>query len=170
MGRLWRDASGDVWRGAGSGAAAKSSPATKIVRKFGAVMKRRHQRIGFVLFALCSLSIAAALALKAFNRNLIFYFTPSQVAAKEAPVSGEFRLGGLVVVGSLTRDADGLTTRFSITDTVLSMPVVYRGILPDLFKEGRGCVAQGKIGRDGTFDADQVLAKHDENYMPPGTK
>jgi cytochrome c-type biogenesis protein CcmE len=133
-------------------------------------MKRRHQRIGFVLFALCSLSIAAALALKAFNRNLVFYFTPSQVAAKEAPVSGEFRLGGLVVVGSLTRDADGLTTRFSITDTVLSMPVVYRGILPDLFKEGRGCVAQGKIGRDGTFDADQVLAKHDENYMPPGTK
>jgi cytochrome c-type biogenesis protein CcmE len=133
-------------------------------------MKRRHQRIGFVLFALCSLSIAAALALKAFNRNLVFYFTPSQVAAKEAPVSREFRLGGLVVVGSLTRDADGLTTRFSITDTVLSMPVVYRGILPDLFKEGRGCVAQGKIGRDGTFDADQVLAKHDENYMPPGTK
>ena len=133
-------------------------------------MKRRHQRIGFVLFALCSLSIAAALALKAFNRNLIFYFTPSQVAAKEAPVSREFRLGGLVVVGSLTRDADGLTTRFSITDTVLSIPVVYRGILPDLFKEGRGCVAQGKIGRDGTFDADQVLAKHDENYMPPGTK
>jgi len=133
-------------------------------------MKRRHQRIGFVLFALCSLSIAAALALKAFNRNLVFYFTPSQVAAKEAPVSGEFRLGGLVVVGSLTRDADGLTTRFSITDTVLSIPVVYRGILPDLFKEGRGCVAQGKIGRDGTFDADQVLAKHDENYMPPGTK
>jgi cytochrome c-type biogenesis protein CcmE len=131
-------------------------------------MKRRHQRIAFVLFALCSLSIAAALALKAFNRNLVFYFTPSQVAAKEAPVSRDFRLGGLVVVGSLTRDADGLTTRFSITDTVLSMPVVYRGILPDLFKEGRGCVAQGKIGTDGTFDADQVLAKHDENYMPPG--
>ena len=133
-------------------------------------MKRRHQRIGFVLFALCSLSIAAALALKAFNRNMVFYFTPSQVAAKEAPISREFRLGGLVVVGSLARDADGLTTRFSITDTVLSMPVVYRGILPDLFKEGRGCVAQGKMGRDGTFHAEQVLAKHDENYMPPGMK
>jgi cytochrome c-type biogenesis protein CcmE len=159
-----------VWRGAGSGAATKRSPAAKIVREFGAVMKRRHQRIAFVLFALCSLSIATALALKAFNRNLVFYFTPSQVAAREAPISREFRLGGLVVVGSLTRDADGLTTRFSITDTVLSIPVVYRGILPDLFKEGRGCVAQGKMGRDGTFHAEQVLAKHDENYMPPGTK
>jgi len=132
-------------------------------------MKRRHRRIAFVLFALCSLSIAAALVLKAFNRNLVFYFTPSQVAAKEAPLDRDFRLGGLVVVGSLTRDADGLTTRFTVTDTVLSIPVVYRGILPDLFKEGRGCVAQGKIGTDGTFYAEQVLAKHDENYMPPGT-
>ena len=133
-------------------------------------MKRRHQRIAFVLFALCCLSIAAALALKAFNRNLVFYFTPSQVAAKDAPIDRDFRLGGLVVQGSLHRDADGLTTRFSVTDTVLRMPVVYRGILPDLFKEGRGCVAQGKIGTDGTFYAEQVLAKHDENYMPPGTK
>jgi cytochrome c-type biogenesis protein CcmE len=133
-------------------------------------MKRRHQRIVFVAFAVCSLSIAAALVLKAFNRNLVFYFTPSQVAAKEAPVSREFRLGGLVVQGSLRRDADGLTTRFTVTDTVLSIPVIYRGILPDLFKEGRGCVAQGKIGADGTFYAEQVLAKHDENYMPPGTK
>ena len=133
-------------------------------------MKRRHQRIAFVLFALCNLSIAAALVLKAFNRNLVFYFTPSQVAAKEAPLNRDFRLGGLVVVGSLTRDVDGLTTRFTVTDTVLSIPVIYRGILPDLFKEGRGCVAQGKIRDDGTFFADQVLAKHDENYMPPGTK
>jgi cytochrome c-type biogenesis protein CcmE len=133
-------------------------------------MKRRHQRIVFVVFAVCSLSIAAALVLKSFNRNLVFYFTPSQVAAKEAPVSREFRLGGLVVQGSLRRDADGLTTRFTVTDTVLSIPVIYRGILPDLFKEGRGCVAQGKIGADGTFYAEQVLAKHDENYMPPGTK
>lgn len=133
-------------------------------------MKRRHQRIAFVFFALCCLSIAAALVLNAFNRNLVFYFTPSQVAAKEAPTGRDFRLGGLVVQGSLHRDADGLTTRFTVTDTVLSIPVVYRGILPDLFKEGRGCVAQGKIGTDGTFHADQVLAKHDENYMPPGTE
>jgi len=132
-------------------------------------MKRRHRRIAFVLFALASLSIAAALVLNAFNRNLVFYFTPTQVATKEAPVARDFRLGGLVVEGSLRRDADGLTSRFTVSDTVLSIPVVYRGILPDLFKEGRGCVAQGKIGADGTFYADQVLAKHDENYMPPGT-
>ena len=133
-------------------------------------MKRRHRRVAFVLFAVCSLSIAAALVLKAFNRNLVFYFTPTQVAAKEAPLNRDFRLGGLVVQGSLYREADGLTTRFTVTDTALSIPVVFRGILPDLFKEGRGCVAQGKIGADGAFYADQVLAKHDENYMPPGTK
>jgi cytochrome c-type biogenesis protein CcmE len=132
-------------------------------------MKRRHRRIAFVLFALASLSVAAALVLTSFNKNLVFYFTPTQVAAKEAPVSRDFRLGGLVVGGSLHRDADGLTTRFTVSDTALSIPVVYRGILPDLFKEGRGCVAQGKLGIDGTFYADQVLAKHDENYMPPGT-
>ena len=107
--------------------------------------------------------------MKAFNRNLVFYFTPSQVIAKEAPVNREFRLGGLVVEGSLHRDADGLTTRFTVTDTVIRIPVVYRGILPDLFKEGRGCVSQGKLGADGAFYAEQVLAKHDENYMPPGT-
>jgi len=132
-------------------------------------MKRRHRRIAFVVFALCSLSIATALILNAFNKNLVFYFTPSQVAAKEAPVSRDFRLGGMVVAGSVRRDADGLTTRFVVTDNALAIPVVYRGILPDLFKEGRGCVAQGKIGADGTFYAEQVLAKHDENYMPPGT-
>jgi len=132
-------------------------------------MKRRHRRIAFVVFALCSLSIAAALILNAFNKNLVFYFTPSQVVSKEAPVSRDFRLGGMVVEGSLHRDADGLTTRFVVTDNALDIPVVYRGILPDLFKEGRGAVAQGKIGADGTFYADQVLAKHDENYMPPGT-
>jgi cytochrome c-type biogenesis protein CcmE len=131
-------------------------------------MKRRHRRIAFVVFALCSLSIATALILNAFNKNLVFYFTPSQVAAKEAPVSRDFRLGGMVVEGSLQRDTDGLTTRFVVTDNALDIPVVYRGILPDLFKEGRGAVAQGKIGADGTFYADQVLAKHDENYMPPG--
>ena len=133
-------------------------------------MKRRHRRIAFVLFALYNLSIAAVLVLKAFNRNLVFYFTPSQIAAKEAPLHRDFRLGGLVVQGSLHRDADGLTTRFIVTDTALSIPVVFHGILPDLFKEGRGCVAQGKIGADGTFYAEQVLAKHDENYMPPGTR
>jgi cytochrome c-type biogenesis protein CcmE len=126
--------------------------------------------MAFVLLSLCSISIAAVLVLNAFQRNLVFYFTPSQVAAAEAPARRNFRIGGLVVLGSLHRDEDGLTTRFSLTDTVRSMDVVYRGILPDLFKEGRGCVAQGKLGADGIFHADQVLAKHDENYMPPGVK
>jgi cytochrome c-type biogenesis protein CcmE len=126
--------------------------------------------MAFVLLSLCSISIAAVLVLNAFQRNLVFYFTPSQVAAAEAPARRDFRIGGLVVQGSLHRDEDGLTTRFSLTDTVRSMDVVYRGILPDLFKEGRGCVAQGKLGADGIFHADQVLAKHDENYMPPGVK
>ena len=105
--------------------------------------------------------------LSAFQQNLVFFFSPSQVAAKEAPTGRTFRVGGLVESGSLKRDSDGLTARFTITDTAKSIPVVYKGILPDLFKEGRGCVAQGKVGADGVFYADQVLAKHDENYMPP---
>jgi len=125
------------------------------------VMKRRHKRIAFIVLALCGLCIAAALVLSAF------LFSPTQVAAKEAPVGRTFRVGGLVEKGSLNRDNDGLTTRFVVTDTAKSIPVVYKGILPDLFKEGRGCVAQGHIGTDGVFYADQVLAKHDENYMPP---
>ncbi len=89
------------------------------------------------------------------------------MAAKEAPIDRTFRIGGLVQEGTVQRDADGLTVRFTVTDTAASIPVVYKGILPDLFKEGKGCVAQGKIGADGVFQADQVLAKHDENYMPP---
>jgi cytochrome c-type biogenesis protein CcmE len=130
-------------------------------------MKRRHKRIAFIVLSLCGLGIAAALALSAFQQNLVFFFSPSQVAAKEAPVGRTFRVGGLVEKGSLNRDNDGLTTRFVVTDTAKSIPVVYKGILPDLFKEGRGCVAQGHIGTDGIFYADQVLAKHDENYRAP---
>ncbi len=130
-------------------------------------MKRRHKRIGFVIAGLASLGIAAALALNAFQDNLVFFFSPSQVAAKEAPVGRTFRVGGLVQEGTVKRDTDGLTVRFTVTDTAQSIPVVYKGILPDLFKEGKGCVAQGKIAADGVFYADQVLAKHDENYMPP---
>ena len=130
-------------------------------------MKRRHKRIGFIIAGLASLGIAAALALNAFQDNLVFFFSPSQVAAKEAPVGRTFRVGGLVQEGTVKRDTDGLTVRFTVTDTAQSIPVVYKGILPDLFKEGKGCVAQGKIGADGVFYADQVLAKHDENYMPP---
>ena len=130
-------------------------------------MKRRHKRIAFILVGLAGLGVAAYLVANAFRNNLVFFFSPTQVAAKEAPVNRTFRVGGLVQEGSLKRDGDGLTVRFTVTDTAANVPVVYKGILPDLFKEGRGCVAQGKIGADGVFQADQVLAKHDENYMPP---
>ena len=130
-------------------------------------MKRRHKRIAFIFVGLAGLGIAAYLVANAFRDNLVFFFSPTQVAAKEAPVNRTFRIGGLVQEGTLKRDNDGLTVRFIVTDTAANVPVVYKGILPDLFKEGRGCVAQGKIGSDGVFQADQVLAKHDENYMPP---
>ena len=116
---------------------------------------------------LAGLGVAAYLVANAFRNNLVFFFSPTQIAAKEAPINRTFRVGGLVQEGSLKRDSDGLTVRFIVTDTAANVPVVYKGILPDLFKEGRGCVAQGKIGSDGVFQADQVLAKHDENYMPP---
>jgi cytochrome c-type biogenesis protein CcmE len=130
-------------------------------------MKRRHKRIAFIVAGLVGLSIAAYLVASAFRNNLVFFFSPTQVAAKEAPINRTFRIGGLVQEGTLKRDPDGLTVRFIVTDTAKSIPVVYKGILPDLFKEGRGCVAQGKLTADGVFQAEQVLAKHDENYMPP---
>lgn len=130
-------------------------------------MKLRHKRIALIVAGLAGLSIAAAFVLSAFQNNLVFFFSPSQVAAKEAPINKTFRIGGLVENGTLKRDNDGLTVHFTVTDTAKSIPVVYKGILPDLFKEGKGCVAQGRVGADGVFYADQVLAKHDENYMPP---
>ena len=130
-------------------------------------MKRRHKRVAFILVGLAGLSVAAYLAASAFRDNLVFFFSPTQVAAKEAPVNRSFRVGGLVQEGSVKRDNDGLTVRFMVTDTAASVPVVYKGILPDLFKEGRGCVAQGRVDANGVFYADQVLAKHDEDYMPP---
>ena len=130
-------------------------------------MKRRHKRITFIFVGLTALGIAAYLVASAFRNNLVFFFSPTQVVAKEAPVNRTFRIGGLVQEGTLRRESDGLTVRFTVTDTAASIPVVYKGILPDLFKEGRGCVAQGRIGADGVFQAEEVLAKHDENYMPP---
>ena len=130
-------------------------------------MKKRHKRIVFIVASLAALGLATALVLGAFRNNLVFFFSPTQVMAKEAPVGKTFRIGGLVQNGTLKRDSDGLTIRFSVTDTATSIPVVYKGILPDLFKEGRGCVAQGRVGGDGVFYADQIMAKHDENYMPP---
>jgi len=130
-------------------------------------MKRRHKRIAFILVGLVGISIAAFLVTSAFRNNLVFFFSPTQVIAKEAPVNRTFRVGGLVQDGTVQREKDGLTVRFVVTDTTASIPVVYKGILPDLFKEGKGCVAQGKLDDKGVFHADQVLAKHDENYMPP---
>lgn len=130
-------------------------------------MKRRHRRIAFILIGLAGLGIASYFVASAFRNNLVFFFSPTQVVAKEAPLNRTFRIGGLVQDGTIQREKDGLTVRFVVTDTAANVPVVYKGILPDLFKEGRGCVAQGRIDAEGIFHADQVLAKHDENYMPP---
>ena len=128
-------------------------------------MKPRHKKFMWIAFGLAAIGVATALVLTAFNRNLVFFFTPSQVAANEAPVGRTFRIGGMVEVGSVKRE--GVEVRFVVTDTAKSMPVIYRGQLPDLFKEGKGVVAQGQLGPDGVFTAREVLAKHDENYMPP---
>ena len=130
-------------------------------------MKPRTKRAMAVVLALVALGVASALVLQAFQSNLVFFFSPSQVMANEAPRERSFRVGGLVEQGSVEREAQGLTVRFKVTDTAHAIPVTYTGLLPDLFKEGKGVVAQGKLGADGVFHADQVLAKHDENYMPP---
>jgi cytochrome c-type biogenesis protein CcmE len=130
-------------------------------------MKPRHKRIAIIAAGLGALGIAAALVLNAFQSNLVFFFSPSQVEANEAPRGKAFRIGGLVEAGSVKRQDDGLTVRFRVTDTAKTITVVYTGILPDLFKEGKGVVAQGRLGADGVFEATEVLAKHDENYMPP---
>jgi cytochrome c-type biogenesis protein CcmE len=128
-------------------------------------MKPRHKRALIVVGVLGAVGVAVGLVLNAFNSNLVFFYTPTQVAAKEAPQGRTFRVGGLVQAGSVARD--GVTVRFVVTDTAQNVPVRYDGVLPDLFKEGKGVVAQGQLGADGTFVAREVLAKHDENYMPP---
>ena len=130
-------------------------------------MKPRHKRLALVAAGLLVLGAAAGLILNAFQSNLVFFFSPSQVAAREAPEGHSFRIGGLVQAGSLQRQADGVSVRFVVTDTAHDIPVAYTGILPDLFKEGKGVVAQGRLGPDGVFRANEVLAKHDANYMPP---
>ena len=130
-------------------------------------MKPRTRRLGWIVGGLAAFGVAAALVLNAFRSNLVFFFTPSQVAAHEAPQGRAFRIGGLVETGSLTRDPNSLTVHFRVTDTAQTIPVAYTGLLPDLFKEGKGVVAQGMLGPDGAFHATEVLAKHDENYMPP---
>ena len=131
-------------------------------------MKARHKRFAIVLGGLAALGIAATLVLNAYQSNLVFFFTPTQVAAGEAPKDRAFRIGGLVKEGSLQRT--DITARFTVTDTAKEIPVTYTGILPDLCSEGKGVVAQGRLGADGQFTASEVLAKHDENYMPPEAK
>jgi cytochrome c-type biogenesis protein CcmE len=130
-------------------------------------MKPRQKRFALVLGGLAVLGAAVALVLSAFQENLVFFYSPSQVVNNEAPQGRAFRIGGVVEEGSVKRLADGVTVAFNVTDTAKVIPVTYRGILPDLFKEGKGVVAQGKLGPDGNFTAHEVLAKHDENYMPP---
>jgi len=130
-------------------------------------MKPRNKRFAWIAAGLVVIAVAVGLVLKAFNSNLVFFYTPTQVDAKEAPQGKPFRLGGLVTAGSLARDPNGLTVKFSLTDTAKTVPVVYSGILPDLFKEGKGAVVQGRVGPDGVFQASEVLAKHDENYQAP---
>lgn len=130
-------------------------------------MKPRHKKLTIIIMSVAALGLSTALVLDVFQSNLVFFFSPSQVAANEAPRGRSFRIGGLVEEGSVKRQSDGITVSFVVTDTAKNIPVVYTGILPDLFKEGKGVVAQGKLSSDGVFQADEVLAKHDENYMPP---
>ncbi len=127
-------------------------------------MKPRNKRLAIASGVVAVVGVAAALVLNAFQSNLVFFYSPSQIAAKEAPSGRTFRLGGLVEAGSVKRD--GVIVSFAVTDTAKSVLVRYSGILPDLFKEGKGVVAQGQL-REGVFEAREVLAKHDENYMPP---
>lgn len=133
-------------------------------------MKARHKRLLLIALGVASMALACGLILNAFQKNLLFFFSPSQVLQGQAPHGQEFRLGGLVELGSVRRHADGLSLSFVITDTAQRVVVHYRGMLPDLFKEGKGVVAQGKLAANGQFHANEVLAKHDENYMPPPAK
>ncbi|MBL8474619.1 cytochrome c maturation protein CcmE [Methyloversatilis sp.] len=130
-------------------------------------MKPRQKRFALIAVGVIALAGAATLVLTAFEDNMVFFFTPTQVAAREAPQGRTFRIGGMVEEGSLERGADGTSVKFLVTDTVNKIPVTYTGALPDLFKEGKGVVAQGKLNDGGVFAASEVLAKHDENYMPP---
>jgi len=128
-------------------------------------MTPRRKRLAWIAVGLAVLATAIGLVLYALSSNIVFFFTPTQVAKNEAPQGRAFRIGGLVEPGSVQRE--GLDVRFKVTDNAMAIPVVYRGTLPDLFKEGKGVVAQGRIEADGVFKASEVLAKHDENYMPP---
>ncbi len=128
-------------------------------------MKRKTRRLYFVALGLLALGTATALVLTAFNDKLVYFYSPSELQEQELGPDRRLRIGGLVAEDSIQRD--GSAVAFSVTDLVHSVPVVFTGLLPDLFREGQGVVAEGRLGRDGVFQADEVLAKHDENYMPP---
>jgi cytochrome c-type biogenesis protein CcmE len=128
---------------------------------------KRKRRLTLIVVLIVGVSSATALALYAFQKNMLYFYSPSQVYAGEAPQGHMFRVGGLVVDGSVKREANGLTVHFKLTDTAKTIPLVYTGLLPDLFREGQGIVASGTLGPNGVFHAQEVLAKHDENYMPP---
>lgn len=136
-------------------------------KKLDTAMKPRHKKLILIASCLVSLSIAGGLVLKAFRSNLVFFFSPTQIVNNEAPKNSTFRVGGLVEEGSLKRSDAGTELEFFITDTAKRIHVTYNGILPDLFKEGKGVVAEGRLDMNGNFRAENVLAKHDENYMPP---
>ncbi len=130
-------------------------------------MKRKHRRLAFVAAAMLALGGAVALVLNAFEESLVFFYSPSELAAKDFPEGRRLRIGGLVEEGSLERLDDGLTVTFRVTDLSTALAVTYTGVLPDLFREGQGVVAEGVATAGGVFRADSILAKHDENYMPP---
>ena len=128
---------------------------------------KRKKRLYLIVLMVAGVGVGIALALSAFNDNLMFFYSPSEVVAGEAPAGHPIRVGGLVTTGSVKRQENGLTVNFDITDNAETVTIEYTGILPDLFREGQGIVARGKLDADGVFVADEVLAKHDENYMPP---
>jgi cytochrome c-type biogenesis protein CcmE len=130
-------------------------------------MKARHRRFAWIFAGVMAVAVAVTLVLNAFRTNLVFFFTPTEIAEGKAPSGRSFRVGGLVEVGSVQRSTEGTMVNFRVTDNARTIQVAYNGILPDLFKEGRGVVAQGSLQADGSFRASEVLAKHDENYMPP---
>ena len=125
------------------------------------------KRLSLIALMMLGVGIAVTLGLNAFNKNILFFFSPSQIAAGEAPVGDTFRVGGMVVDGSVSRSSTDLSVTFELSDTANQVQVTYTGILPDLFREGQGIVAIGRLADDGLFTAETVLAKHDENYMPP---
>lgn len=127
----------------------------------------RKKRLGLIMLMVCGVALGVGLALKSLDQNIMFFFTPTEVISGKAPVNKLFRIGGMVVEGSVARPGDGLTVKFDLTDNEQSVTVSFAGILPDLFREGQGIIANGKLDASGEFVAEEVLAKHDETYMPP---